>query len=361
MFWAKTNGNDTSMLDVSIYAPKGVRISGEQLSYKRKNQLSRALKKKRKSFELPLYTNEELQRRHEGCLPISVESESPLSDLTVSDYPPMWTEICAMMPDGKLEQMANLFSQTTGEAWSIYNACSYVMSEYEDPDADFPLELLLELWNEGKLFDLLEILEDEEFPLEYLYQLYQDGLLDDFLASLDGDGDASPHSLYRYVPKKSFSFTGVLSKDACSGDSSKYAVKVIVDLSPIKEALLGESFSITVRGDEESYSGGREAALKPESEGRYSPRPIVMMNYLSSTCGNRIDVVSWRKGKVISREELQVYSLLKYTHMVLALALVDPVIPRAGSASFELSNGRTSYGVCFKLQRTRQNKNGYPK
>ncbi|MCB0333621.1 MAG: hypothetical protein KDD55_08995, partial [Bdellovibrionales bacterium] len=146
------------------------------------------------------------------------------------------------------------------------------------------------------------------------------------------------------------------------GKKAKHLIKIELDLKEVPQEVKDIGVTLKVSLSTNHHGEGKQASIKPESEGRYAPRPIILMNYLDGVCGHRIDTVKWKsKNKVQWRKELEIYSLLAYQDMVLSLALVDSVLPDSGKATFELYDGTSAYSVCFELKQKRQTANGYPK
>jgi hypothetical protein len=106
------------------------------------------------------------------------------------------------------------------------------------------------------------------------------------------------------------------------------------------------------------HYGGSEATIKPVSDGMYAPEPLLLMNYLG-LCGQRINIVKWKRGKPVSRTAAKVFDLIQYRDFVLTRTPIGPYLT-GGEASIELFDRNSGYGACFELERKRQRVNGYP-
>lgn len=333
IFYAVVKGNVSETLNLEVSGPKNIDLLVEQ-KVLGKEDPAEAVRKKKGFAELPVFTREEMTARHGSCLNISYGEDEEEPEVNIADYPPVWTKLCEETGREYLEETARLYSLIYGGAWTAEHVCSYIMAN--TPESEYGYDDFLDYINYiNSLKDTLETGESE------------------------GEGETGTELARLRLFSKSYRRYGVLSLDACSKRKTKYLVKVTLDLRGVNLEELADETTIGIELETQKYTGGMQSAIKPESEGRYSPRPIVMMNYMGSVCGNRIEAVRWSNGRIVSRSPLEIYSLLSYTDYVLNLALVDSVIPGPGSATFEYTDGSRTYGVCFKLKRSRQEKNGY--
>jgi hypothetical protein len=90
----------------------------------------------------------------------------------------------------------------------------------------------------------------------------------------------------------------------------------------------------------------------------YAPEPLLLMNYLG-LCGQRINIVKWKRGKPVSRTAAKVFDLIQYRDFVLTRTPIGPYLT-GGEASIELFDRNSGYGACFELERKRRRVNGYP-
>jgi len=337
-FWANSPGNMSSYLDIYGRIPDGAVIKAEAVYVQKTSE--DALSKKKNHYEIDLKNLKELLKEHSQCLPISVEEF--LAGEGPENYPAITDPACDEIGDESLGILAESLAQAYGGEWSIGNACAYFISNAGDISQPDVSELCAN-------YDHIELAAlGIECPSD-------GGLFSTGKAALISD---------KHTRSASIQYThlfGILKKDACLTEKNQeYLAMITVDLSKLNPLLYPDGVEFSISAKEFKLPKGKEAALKPESEGRYAPKPIILMNWLGDTCGNKIDVVSWKKYKPASITPLNIYALLSYKNMVLALALVDRVLT-GGRATFDFSTRRESYGVCFNLQRKRQNKNGYPK
>lgn len=150
-----------------------------------------------------------------------------------------------------------------------------------------------------------------------------------------------------------------LHKDAClPRASTRYLSRLTLDLSKIDRALYDPGFVVRLAMQEVPFSGSQIASIKPSSDGKYRGEPILLMGTISY--GGEYATITKRKGgKVRSRSRIPVVKYVSYKGRSLSLARLRGKL-RGGKATVELSNGGFIYGVCFKLERRRQVRNGYP-
>lgn len=331
--WGISKGKMSSYLEVSGNLPEGTKLKARAALVKK--SVSQAKNQKKQQYPVKLLTQKKLSALHSQCLEISVEGSEPDEEdlLDVNDYPAIESPVCDAIGTDVLTEMAGQLSGTFGGEWQAGNACSYLLS------------VAGEVWLD---------------PGEWCDKLTEEQIatLEPFGLDCEAEEEEGGTTLLALtLPTASIDYRGLLHKDSCN-KKSKYVVLVTLDFSDIAH-LITEPLNLSLRVNEFKRKSGKESALKPESEGRYAPKPIVMMNWLGNSCGNRIDVVKWKKRKPKTVTPLSVYSLLAYKDMVLNLAVVESALT-GGKGTAELYTGDESYGVCFKLQKKRQNKNGYP-
>lgn len=157
------------------------------------------------------------------------------------------------------------------------------------------------------------------------------------------------------------SFT--LNKDNCLSKKTTYLVKLTIT----PPTSLTTAYSTTAAMKSYKYSGARHTSLKPKSEGKYHPNPIMLMRalsgpgYMLGRGSGRVLIYSWKGGKPkqISSTKTGDYTFWRGL-LLTRTPLSTSVLKKGGKATFELNNGRDMYGVCLELKRKRQKANGYP-
>jgi hypothetical protein len=153
---------------------------------------------------------------------------------------------------------------------------------------------------------------------------------------------------------------GVVQKDACSKINS-YVVRIRVSLAKVDPAVLAAGFKVAARIQESEYPGGKIASLKPVSDGRFAPRPLLLMQSLGGS--QWVNLVSWKNGKPRILKKVAASSYPAYWRgYVLSRIVADTLLSggRGEKANFELTNGSSIYNVCGKRARVRWRANGYP-
>jgi len=304
VFYHLTDGHQSESFYFRTSGAKGVTVRARQVMYR--GNYEPHLRPPRKGFPVPLYNTTQLANRHNQCVDISVESPEEDPELTPAMFPPSWNEVCEEIGHGVLGEIAESFNTLYGGGWTAEHICTYVMMEVP--------------WDE--LDDLSEL---------------------EFAKMDNGKRD----------------LRGVISKNACLKRPGRYLVKFIVNLRAVPWEEYPHGLTLQARFKTNPYNGGKQSSIKPESEGRHAPKPIVLMNSIGGVCGHRVDVVQWRQRRVVRRRSLAPYSIIPWNNMMLVGSVVSPVLG-GGRATFELYNQNHAYGACFRLRRARQVANGYP-
>jgi hypothetical protein len=198
----------------------------------------------------------------------------------------------------------------------------------------------------------------------------------------------------------SLNVRALLNKDACSSTSDKYLVRITIDFSSVNRAVLGSSITIKSRLFTDEYNGRTSASIKPESEGKFFPKPLILMSSLG--WNESISVKQWNNVAPIGRGAIPVNGRDRvfWQGLVLARAPIDNLLRGRSSiarnfatskqqqqrrrrpsnnnnkkptssnssgkikpgkrATFELYTPDKAYGVCLSVKRSRQRVNGYP-
>lgn len=156
------------------------------------------------------------------------------------------------------------------------------------------------------------------------------------------------------------SAVGFVQKDSCASITN-YLIKVTVKLDKVSAQDLSQGFDIQARLQEATYNGSRAASLKPVSDGKYAPRPLLLMSSLGG--GQWINLVKWSGGKPkILTKVAASPSIVYYRGFILVRVVADKLLSggRGELTNFELTNGDSIYNVCGRRARVRWRLNGYP-
>lgn len=334
VLWAKTNGNMTSQLTIYSSKERGIPLKAKAALIKEDEE--KTLENKKLHYPIELNELRDVYAAHSECLDITVEEDSEEEKISPEDFPPIYSPLCDVLTQEDLQEMAMTLSQTFGGDWSPANACNYFVSAIDNPngpDEDY----LCDKFDHGDLLKLGVFCPDGGF----------------------GFARAPRRFLAVKGELESKTFRGLFRKDAClSKAKSNYLLMLELDLSKVDRSV-PRTLNFSFRVEEKKIPEGLPAALKPESEGRYAPKPLFLMSWVGDTCGNKITVTSWKKGKPVQTISEKVYGLLSYKGLVIALSLANGALT-GGKGTAELYTSDEAYGVCFDLARYRQNKNGYP-
>jgi hypothetical protein len=171
-----------------------------------------------------------------------------------------------------------------------------------------------------------------------------------------GDG-ASGGSI---IPGQQVKSIGMLRKNACAApNKSRYLIRLAVNLTEIDPAALQAGTEIRVTFRERKYTGTKASTIKPVSEGRFAPHPLLLMSSVSAY-RERVLVTRWKNDRPRPSVELPIEDYVYYRGLVLTRSVVSSLLNGNGKATFEIVGGDRGYGVCFQMRRARQSRNGYP-
>lgn len=152
-----------------------------------------------------------------------------------------------------------------------------------------------------------------------------------------------------------------VSRDACASTRTQYRVGLLLDFSQVNEEVRTSGFSLQVQFLEVPWRGSRAASIKPSSDGRFSPEPLLLMSSIAAASGNRDEIVlrRWSRSKIRSNSRIAIRDYVLYRDLFLSRSTIGAALS-GGRGSFDMDNGVFTYSVCFDLARIRQTTNGYP-
>lgn len=317
-----STGNLTSVLTLSVNAPS----NAEMKLYARKIPKQKGAKPGG-WYGISYQTEQQAMERRRECKPIGVsndEEPTEQEDRKPEDFPSLDSPVCDLFSGEDKAAIEEQLETTFGGEWSPGNICAYLVAMSYDPDLG------------GK----------DQWCALYDWNLLLGLGIDCFPSSL--------FATYSGATFKRQTLTALLRRDSCGSSKDKYDVKV-----QFKLPQSSSTYNITISGRLSKHTDGREASIKPVSEGRFAPKPLILMSWLGTTCGNEITAVKWKNNKPGQVQSLPIYSFLSYRNLILALATADKAL-KGGKGTFELHDGRSAYGVCLDMARRRQRVNGYP-
>ncbi len=323
IFYARTQGNISDHFSVRVTAPKGAKVFIRGLRGTR--QFSGSLRDFRRSFPVRSETPADTRVRGGQCIEFS---PGEIADDEQVNKREVTHPVCDLFPPDSIGALASGLGQRFGGSWSAGETCGYIVDNYLGGAGDCDWENLSP--------------ECEEL-----------------LNELFGGFPPVSEARARKSSRDSFrTLSGTFSRDACGSETEPYIFAVYVDLS---RASVDPSDRTTISywGQSRRRSGGREASIKPVSDGKYAPRPLILMRSLGA-CGQELNVVQWNAKKPTRIVKSHPYDMLPYHGMILNRSPLGPAELTGGMGTFELSNSYESYGVCFNLVAQRQRANGYP-
>lgn len=149
----------------------------------------------------------------------------------------------------------------------------------------------------------------------------------------------------------SSTWSAVMRKNACKEKTSKSTYEVTFT------ARVKGKRPLFVRVQESRPVTKKAASIKPVSVGKLAPAPLLLMQSLG-LCGQSATRVMWNKGAP-RLFPVPIEDVISYRNLALNRAAITSHLV-GGEGVFDLEDGRTAYGVCFSLAKTRQRVNGYP-
>lgn len=299
-----SRGNSTNPVHVSLYGSKSIQLTAH--GAKVTGSVSETLQTARLFFPLDVTPQKKVAATQKTCVDFSPgdafsEDEPPFDpDSIVSTSDPL----CDLYSAEDLQDLGEALSATYGGSWDAGRVCGYIVFVHRGP---------------------APVLTPTPTP----------------------SGAIGAASTTR-------EFHVLFHKNACGGTNDRYIFRLRLKLP----GQLPPTGYLRVRVQETKHFGGKEATIKPLSEGRFAPSPLLLMNYLGF-CGQKINVVRWNNDRPSRKTPAKVFDLVQYRGLVLTRTPFSRYLV-GGRASIELYDANSGYGACFQLKRARQRVNGYP-
>lgn len=306
-FYAISKGNDSIPFAASIVAPEGARVSVTASTLK--GGVARALGSEKRFWTIP--TANYGQGRRDSWVIRSSSSSRARSFQVRQDS-------CGGLSDAQLKLLIESLEQFLRRPVSQAEACGYVSGETNETPSS---------------------------P-----------------SGIGGDTTTFPSTPAVFEPTGDqgvLRVSGILEKDACrSVKRSKYLLVFSIDLSQV-ERTEGEPLTIEIAAQQYRYRGRKSASIKPISDGKFAPKPLVLMQSTGYR-PEQVELVKWRRNKPANYSNLPVENYLGYKGLYLARMVADGFLT-GGRGTFQIkSPDNSAYGVCFELERKRQRVFGYP-
>ncbi len=170
--------------------------------------------------------------------------------------------------------------------------------------------------------------------------------------------DDSSYNEPYYSEEVSTYFDTYLRRNACVATPS-YLYRLVTDINAVSPSALAAGATIKITVTRNTFKGKRGSTIKPKSDGRFSPAPLVLIS-TANVYPEIIEVNKWVNGGINSTSTLKIQDYVGYRGLTLARAVGTSVLKGGGTASFDITNRQNGgYSVCFELKKSRQKKNGY--
>lgn len=309
-FYAVTRGNQSEPISVTLSAPRGSKITASMAGLQQ-NALQQVVRGKG-FVPISLRTMRQISQGR-TCLEFAPGESS--TEIPPIDRPESNSPLCDLFSEDEFSALTETLEAVYGGQWSRAQVCGYLVAYYfggaEECDPNDP--------------DCAILTAPAYSPL--------------------------------VIPVETTTLYGLVHKNACASKSSKYLVRFKVDLSKV-EASFPASVNVSLSASLKKFLGSKAATIKPKSDGRYAPEPILLMNYLGTMCGQSLSLAKWRGNQLRRVVPLRLGDLIFYKNWILTRSPIGRVLT-GGKGTFELYTHHSGYGVCFDLVRRRQRANGY--
>ena len=151
----------------------------------------------------------------------------------------------------------------------------------------------------------------------------------------------------------------LIRKDSCGQKgSAKYLVRFDVNIGRVAADVRKQGFSIDIGLRAADYRGDRASSLKPTSDGKYAPQPLILMTSIGYGA-HTVSVVKWRGSSSIASVQSRKAADFVYWRGHALTRTPAGKLLTGGRGTVELSNGDQVYSLCFTLSRVRQRLAGY--
>jgi hypothetical protein len=343
-FWAELKGNSSNVVSFRVEAPQGTKVefAGAQAGNRGKTKIE-ALKQqawyplvlkdryKDGAKEGSVFTMRRVGRSALAQNVTTGNGSDAFFDKSLSSSLARITgfgnfDICSFLSAEQLNKILEQLKGYTGQEWTKDKFCEFAKNPSEE-GAILPGAPGAGAGGGGNT-------GGSGFP--------NDPTDEAFLANLDNS---------------SLDVAGVFRKDSCNSRVSKYFVRVTMNLSEVDAAKFPQGIVVRFRGLENIYEGSRAASIKPVSDGKFAPAPLLLMNSVSYD--ENIQVMKWTKGKPKKVADVDVEDKVYYRGFVLSRSVASSIL-NGGYASVDNVSDYQAYGACLNMVKSRQRVNGYP-
>lgn len=230
---------------------------------------------------------------------------------------------CAMLTDDVLQQLIGYLTDAYGGSWNRESVCAFVFGDEETPVDPGP----------GGGGDSSSPVDTTTDPADTFYSDPRNGAAVGY---------------------------GHLLKDSCDARAKRYLIKMTIDLSTVDHSQYQNNIEIRIRAGAKAYSGKKAATIKPVSDGKFAPHPLLLMSSVGGWGGKeKINLTRWSKGKPGKLTPIDIEDHVSYHSLYLTRSVISKYL-RGGRGVFTITNGNEAYSICFSLVRSRQRINGYP-
>jgi hypothetical protein len=327
IFWGILNGNSSNVVDLRVEAPAGTKAKflASQKSGSKGGARAIVRGKKAKKSLYPLLLQEKYRDNSKESSLFRLQRNPRALSGPRSLTAGLRIDACSFIKEEQINELLKEIENLSGESWSKERFCDYL--------------------NKGSGTE-----EGQELPGSG--------------GTTGGGGnvpelpsDPSDEIFFQNASNASLDVKGVFRKDSCNSRVNKYILRVELDFSDVDLTKFPNGITARFRGMEYVYKGRRAASIKPVSDGKFAPAPLLLMQSLGY--GQEIDIIKWSNGRPRKQADVKVENMVYYRGFVLSRSVASKILT-GGYGSVDVEANYQSYGACLELVRRRQRVNGYP-
>lgn len=177
-----------------------------------------------------------------------------------------------------------------------------------------------------------------------------------FMARQSGERAANPALMSTHATG-SVNFSSVILKDSCDPDKNRnYFIRIRLNSNGLDPALVASGYQVTLKTTVRQYKGSKAFAVKPKGEGRV--KGTLFLAHTTNQYNERARLDLWDGGTISYATALKIEDYVGHRGQTLARIAANRVLFRR-RGSFTIGTPTDAYSTCVKLEKSRQNLNGY--
>jgi hypothetical protein len=343
-------GNSSELLDAWISAPYGTKV--EILGVKRRTAQRKLIPSKRNSWKISTISSDGkkksdtwiIKRSSQYTAELDARSRRALSFNNTrvgktASFSVTIPDLCTLVPESQINELGKSLSDAFKEPFNKQKTCEWLNNQVKEQANK----------NSGTDEDQVEF--DIPTPTEAL-DPFGNGNPVDLPPSDENPIQRDTSGANGYIRVR-----GLLQKDACASDRVfTYDVFTRLTFDAV-DKIANPNYTVEVALKQSKFTGRKASSIKPISDGKFAPRPLLLMSTVSFY-NESINAVSWKsKPTIVHKTEPSDY--VYYRGFALSRTPANEFL-RGGRGTFEKVGKYSAYGVCFDFAAKRQRAFGYP-